>query len=63
MADHPNTTQGLVIHLARDSFPPAEIPQVLSTTFDAGDYKISIDLLGDPDLRMWVERLDQVYRP
>ena len=60
MAAPRNTTYELIYHLSRGSIPPAEIPQVLSTVFDARDYKPSIQRLHEPDLRMWVERLDQV---
>ena len=60
MAAPQNTTYELIYHLSRGSVPPAEIPQVLSTIFDARDYKPSIQQLQERDLGMWVERLDQV---
>ena len=62
MAAPRNSTYELIIHLSRGSVPPAEIPQVLSTVFDARDYKHSLKKLQEPDLRLWVERLDQVSR-
>ena len=60
MAAPRNKTYDLIIHLSRGSIPPAEIPQVLSTVFDARDYKRSLEKLQEPDLRLWVEHLDQV---
>ena len=57
-----DTTYELICHFARGKVPLAEIPQVLSTIFDAQDHKHSIKLLQEPDLRMWVEHLDQVPR-
>ena len=39
-----------------------EVPQVLSTIFDAEDYKVTMRDLPEEDLRMWVEALDQVYQ-
>ena len=62
MAVPPNKTYDLVYHLTRGNIPPAEIPQVLSMVFDARDYKTSVQRLQEPDLRMWVESLDQVSR-
>lgn len=62
MAAPRNTTYELVLHLARGNVPPSEIPQVLSTVFDAQDYKSSLTQLRGDDLKMWVERLDQVAR-
>ena len=56
------TTHELVYHIGRGNFPPAEIPQVLSTIFDARDYKYCIQQLSEKDLGMWVEHLDQVCR-
>lgn len=60
MAAPRNTTYELIYHLTRGNIPPAEIPQVLSTIFDARDYKQSIQQLQEHDLMMWVEHLDQV---
>ena len=62
MAAPRNTTYELIHHLARGSIPPADIPQVLSTIFNARDYKSSLKQLHETELRMWVERLDQVPR-
>ena len=61
MATPRNTTYELIHHLGRGNVPRTEIPQVLSTIFDARDYKHSIQQLPEQDLGMWVERLDQVY--
>ncbi|KAF9643105.1 kinase-like protein [Thelephora ganbajun] len=60
MAAPHNTTYGLVCRLARGNVPQVEIPQVLSTIFDSPDYKSSMQRLPEQDLRMWVERLDQI---
>ena len=57
-----NTTYELIHHLGRGSIPKLEVPQVLSTIFDAKDYKVTIHDLPEEDLRMWVEALDQVYQ-
>ena len=62
MAAPRNTTYSLIHHLGKGNVPPAEIPQVLPAIFDAQDYISSIQQLPDQALRMWVERLDQVYR-
>ena len=62
MADPRNATYKLIYHLARGNVPQVEIPQVLPTIFDARDYKYSVQQLSEQDLRMWVERLDQVCR-
>ena len=63
MAVPHNTTYELIYHLTRGNVPPAETPQVLSTIFDAPDYKHSwIQQLREHDLRMWVERLNRVFR-
>ena len=43
--------------------PQSDIPRVLSSIFDAQDYKRTIEQLREQDLRMWVDGLDQVYRP
>jgi len=61
MATPRNTTYELIYHFTRGNIPQIEIPQALSTIFDAPDYKYSIQQLPEQDLRMWVERLDQVY--
>lgn len=63
MAAPRNTTYELIHHLAGGRVPQAEIPQVLATIFDAKDYKHSIQQLPEQDLRLWVERLDQVSQP
>ena len=60
MAAPQNATYDLICNFARGNIPPVEIPKVLSTIFDAPDYKPSIQLLQEQDLGMWVERLDQV---
>jgi len=60
MAAPRNTTYKLIYHLARGNIPQVEIPQVLPTIFDARDYKYSIQQMPEQDLKMWVERLDQV---
>ena len=61
MAVPRSITSGLVSRLARGDVPQVEIPKVLSTIFDATDYKYSIEHLPEQDLETWVERLDQVY--
>ena len=54
-------TYRLIYHLTRgDDVPWAEIPRLLPSIFDAPDYKFSVSQLSEPDLRTWVERLDQV---
>ena len=60
--DVPHNTSELVYHLSRGNVPQADIPQVLSKIFDAPDCKYIVNQLPEEDLRMWVERLDQVYR-
>jgi len=60
MAAPRNTTPDLIYHLGSGNVPQIEIPQVLSTIFDAPDYKSSINQLPEQHLRMWVERLDQI---
>ena len=62
MAAPRNTTYELIHHLARGNVPTVEIPQVLSTIFNARDYKNSMQTLPEQDLKIWVERLDQVFR-
>ena len=59
MAASHNTTSE-VVRLATDKVQRSEIPKVLSTIFDAKDYKDSILQLQEKDLRMWVDRLDKV---
>lgn len=62
MAAPRNTTYELIYHVGRGNIPQTEVPQVLSSIFDAQDYKLSIQKqLSDQDLAMWVEHLDQVY--
>ena len=62
MAAPRNTTYELIYHIGRGNIPEAEVPQVLSTIFDARDYKYFMQQLPEQDLGMWVERLDQVCR-
>ena len=62
MAAPRNTTYELIRRFAGDTIPPTEIPQLLSSIFDARDYKPSLQQLQERDLGMWVERLDQVCR-
>lgn len=55
-----NTTYELIYHFARGNVPPHEIPQVLSTIFNALDYKDALRQVPEQDIVMWVERLDQI---
>jgi len=60
MAAPRNTTYELIYHIGRGNVTETEIPQVLSTIFDAPDYKDCTQRLREKDLVMWVERLDQI---
>ena len=60
MASSRNTAYGLVCRVARGNVSQIEIPQALSTIFDSPDYETSIQGLPEEDLKMWIERLDQV---
>jgi len=62
MAPPRSVAYGLVCHLVKDNATHAEISKALSTIFDATDYKYSIENLPEKDLKMWVDRLDQVYQ-
>lgn len=56
-----NTPYELVYHVARGNVPQAEIPGALHTIFEAPEYKdlLRKQLAGE-DLRLWVERLDEI---
>ncbi|KAF9789189.1 kinase-like domain-containing protein [Thelephora terrestris] len=60
MAAPRNTTYELIHHLARGNIPQTDIPQVLSTIFDAPDHKDLVAQLPEQDLRLWTDRLDQI---
>ena len=55
--------QELVHHLATDKIPQDVIPELLYTIFDAEYYRIAMENLPELVVKLWVERLDQVYRP
>lgn len=55
------TTYEHIRRLGRGSIPRVDVPRVLSTIFDAKDYKVAIHDLPEEDLRLWVEALDKVY--
>jgi hypothetical protein len=59
----PNTTGELVRNFARGKVTQGNVPRALPTIFDAPDYTSTIQGLSKEDLKMWVDRLDQVYRP
>ena len=55
--------QELVHHLATDKIPQDVIPELIYTIFNAKCYRIAMKNLPEPVVELWVDRLDQVYRP
>ena len=58
-----NTTYELVYRFASGIIPQDDIPKVLLSIFDARDYQDCMRQLPEQDLRMWVDRSDQVHHP
>ena len=58
-----NITYELLHRFVMGDTPQSDIPSALSSIFNAQDYKWTIEQLREQDLRMWVDGLDQVYRP
>jgi hypothetical protein len=56
------TTYELIHHLARGNVPQAEVTQVLNTILNAQESRDLIMRLQEQDLRLLVDRIDQVYQ-